>query len=41
VHVGKASAGTHSHAFHSPDAIAPLELDAVRHNRTFMFGHPD
>lgn len=41
VHVTEASSVAHSHAFYTPDAIAPMVLDAVRHNRAFVFDHPD
>jgi NAD(P)-dependent dehydrogenase (short-subunit alcohol dehydrogenase family) len=42
VHVGDDSASVAaSHAFYSPDAVAPMVLDAVRHNRAFVFDHPD
>jgi NAD(P)-dependent dehydrogenase (short-subunit alcohol dehydrogenase family) len=30
-----------SQAFYTPEAIAPMVLDAVRHNRAFVFDHPD
>jgi NAD(P)-dependent dehydrogenase (short-subunit alcohol dehydrogenase family) len=33
---------THSSmAFYRPEAVAPMVLDAVRHNRAFAFDHPD
>jgi NAD(P)-dependent dehydrogenase (short-subunit alcohol dehydrogenase family) len=41
VHVSEASSVAHSHAFYTPEAIAPMVLDAVRHNRAFVFDHPD
>jgi NAD(P)-dependent dehydrogenase (short-subunit alcohol dehydrogenase family) len=41
VHVSDASAVAHSHDFYSPDAIAPMVLNAVRGNRAFVFDHPD
>jgi NAD(P)-dependent dehydrogenase (short-subunit alcohol dehydrogenase family) len=30
-----------SHAFYTPEAIAPMVLDAVKHNRAFAFDHPE
>jgi NAD(P)-dependent dehydrogenase (short-subunit alcohol dehydrogenase family) len=30
-----------SQAFYSPDSVAPMVLDAVRHNRAFVFDHPE
>ncbi|HUD29188.1 MAG TPA: SDR family oxidoreductase [Novosphingobium sp.] len=41
LHVSEASSVAHSHAFFTPDAIAPMVLDAVRNNRPFVFDHPD
>ncbi|MET1755263.1 SDR family oxidoreductase [Novosphingobium sp. RD2P27] len=41
VHVSEASAVAHAHDFYTPDAIAPMVLDAVRHDRAFVFDHPD
>lgn len=33
---------THSSmAFYRPEAVAPMVLDAIRHNRAFVFDHPD
>ncbi|MFC0205663.1 SDR family NAD(P)-dependent oxidoreductase [Novosphingobium soli] len=39
--VTEASSVAHSHDFYTPDAIAPMVLDAVRHDRAFVFDHPD
>lgn len=39
--VTEASSVAHSHDFYTPDAIAPMVLDAVRHDRPFVFDHPD
>jgi NAD(P)-dependent dehydrogenase (short-subunit alcohol dehydrogenase family) len=41
VHVGDASTPAKSMAFFTPDAIAPMVLDAVRNNRAFVFDHPE
>jgi NAD(P)-dependent dehydrogenase (short-subunit alcohol dehydrogenase family) len=41
VHVGEESQKTTSMEFFSPEAIAPMVLDAVRHNRAFAFDHPE
>lgn len=41
LHVGNASATAKSMAFYSPDAVAPMVLDAVRNNRPFVFDHPE
>lgn len=41
VHIAEASRAAHSHDFYTPDAIAPMVLDAVRHDRAFVFDHPD
>lgn len=41
VHVTEASSAAHNHDFYTPEAIAPMVLDAVRHNRAFVFDHPD
>lgn len=41
LHVGDHSATATSMAFYSPDAIAPMVLDAVRSNRPFVFDHPE
>lgn len=41
LHVSEASATAKSMAFYSPDAIAPIVLDAVRNNRPFAFDHPE
>ncbi len=41
VHVGDASTPARSMAFFTPDAIAPMVLDAVRNNRPFVFDHPE
>ncbi len=42
VHVSEESAAVAaSQAFYSPDAIAPMVLDAVRNNRAFVFDHPE
>jgi NAD(P)-dependent dehydrogenase (short-subunit alcohol dehydrogenase family) len=30
-----------SQAFYTPEAIAPMVLDAVKHNRAFVFDHPE
>ncbi|MBV1691624.1 SDR family oxidoreductase [Novosphingobium sp. G106] len=30
-----------SQAFYTPEAIAPMVLDAVKHNRAFAFDHPE
>ncbi|MBB4860655.1 NAD(P)-dependent dehydrogenase (short-subunit alcohol dehydrogenase family) [Novosphingobium chloroacetimidivorans] len=40
VQVGEASSVAHSHDFYTPEAVAPMVLDAVRHNRAFVFDHP-
>lgn len=42
VHVSKESGDVAaSQAFYTPEAIAPMVLDAVRHNRAFVFDHPE
>jgi len=41
VHVGEESNKVTSLAFYTPEAIAPMVLDAVRHNRAFIFDHPE
>lgn len=41
LHVGEASENAKSMAFYTPDAIAPMVLDAVRNNRAFVFDHPE
>ena len=41
LHVGEASNNAKSMAFYTPDAIAPMVLDAVRNNRPFVFDHPE
>lgn len=42
VHVSKESGDVAaSHAFYTPEAIAPMVLDAVKHNRAFAFDHPE
>ncbi|WP_052223235.1 SDR family NAD(P)-dependent oxidoreductase [Novosphingobium malaysiense] len=41
LHVSEASANAKSMAFYSPDAVAPMVLDAVRNNRAFVFDHPE
>lgn len=41
VHLTEASNVAHSHAFYTPQAIAPMVLDAVKNNRSFVFDHPD
>ncbi|MEZ5742324.1 MAG: SDR family oxidoreductase [Sphingomonadaceae bacterium] len=42
LHVSEESAEVAAaHAFYSPDAVAPMVLDAVRNNRKFVFDHPD
>lgn len=41
VHVGDESKSVTSMAFYTPDAIAPMVLNAVRGNRAFVFDHPD
>jgi hypothetical protein len=30
-----------AHDFYHPEAVAPMVLDAVRHNRPFAFDHAD
>lgn len=39
--IGEASRDHTSMAFYTPDAVAPLVLDAVRRNRPFVFDHAD
>jgi NAD(P)-dependent dehydrogenase (short-subunit alcohol dehydrogenase family) len=39
--VTEASSVAHNHDFYTPEAIAPMVLDAVRQNRAFVFDHPD
>ena len=41
VHVSDASATAKQMAFYSPDAVAPMVLQAVRNNRPFVFDHAD
>lgn len=42
VHVGEDSAKVAaSQAFYAPEAIAPMVLDAVTHDRAFVFDHPE
>jgi len=41
LHVSDASTNAKSMAFYSPDAVAPMVLDAVRNNRQFVFDHPE
>lgn len=41
VHVGDSSNAAASMAFYTPEAIAPMVLDAVRNNRAFVFDHPE
>ncbi len=41
VHVGEVNDEQTSLAFFHPDAIAPMVLDAVKHNRAFVFDHPE
>ena len=41
VHVGEESQKTTSMEFFTPEAIAPMVLDAVKHNRAFAFDHPE
>jgi NAD(P)-dependent dehydrogenase (short-subunit alcohol dehydrogenase family) len=41
VHVGEVNHEQTSLAFFHPDAVAPMVLDAVKHNRAFVFDHPE
>lgn len=41
VHVGEASKEQTSMNFYTPDAIAPMVLNAVKNNRPFVFDHPE
>ena len=41
LHVSEASANAKSMAFFTPEAVAPMVLDAVRANRPFVFDHPE
>lgn len=41
VHVGENSAEVSKLAFYTPEAIAPMVLNAVRNNRAFVFDHPE
>jgi NAD(P)-dependent dehydrogenase (short-subunit alcohol dehydrogenase family) len=41
VQIGEASQAHTSMAFYTPEAIAPMVLDAVKHNRSFVFDHPE
>ena len=41
VHVGEASKEQTSMNFYTPDAIAPMVLNAVKNNRAFIFDHPE
>ena len=41
VHVGEESLKTTSMEFFRPETIAPMVLDAVTHNRAFVFDHPE
>lgn len=41
LHVGEVSNNATSMAFYTPEAIAPMVLDAVRNNQAFIFDHPE
>ena len=41
VHVGEESGKVTALTFYTPDAIAPMVLDAVKNNRAFVFDHPE
>jgi NAD(P)-dependent dehydrogenase (short-subunit alcohol dehydrogenase family) len=41
VHVGEVSFADNPLTFYTPEAIAPMVLDAVRRNRPFVFDHPE
>ena len=41
VHVGEVNHEQTSLAFFHPSAVAPMVLDAVTHNRAFVFDHPE
>ena len=41
VHVGEVNHEQTSLNFYTPEAIAPMVLDAVKHNRSFVFDHPE
>jgi NAD(P)-dependent dehydrogenase (short-subunit alcohol dehydrogenase family) len=41
LHVSDASTTAKSMAFFTPDAVAPMVLDAVLHDRAFIFDHPE
>ena len=41
VQIGEASKDHTSMDFYTPEAIAPMVLDAVRHDRAFVFDHPE
>lgn len=41
VHVSEASNNAKNMAFYTPDAVAPMVLNAVRNNRPFVFDHPE
>jgi hypothetical protein len=41
VHVGDESAQVSGLTFFSPEAVAPMVLQAVRNNRPFVFDHPE
>jgi NAD(P)-dependent dehydrogenase (short-subunit alcohol dehydrogenase family) len=41
VHVGEVNHEQTSLAFFAPEDVAPMVLDAVRHNRAFVFDHPE
>lgn len=41
VQIGEASFQHTSMAFYTPEAIAPMVLDAVKNNRAFAFDHPE
>lgn len=41
VHVGEVNHEQTSLKFYRPEDIAPMVLDAVRHNRAFAFDHPE
>ncbi len=41
VHVGEESGKVTSLAFYTPEAIAPMVLDAVKNNLAFAFDHPE
>lgn len=41
VHVGEESFKNNALSFYSPEAVAPMVLNAVRNNRPFVFDHPE